>query len=246
MNIQDLFYTTEKFEWYGVEYFTALGLLSSIGAWLIWKGKNSNEKWKDVILKSISILLSSVILTWAVIEMTLGGFHVESDLPLIFCNFFALILPVFAFYRKQVLFNILYYIILAGAIQSIITPGLKLNFPHYEFLKFWTVHVFLIVFVLYLMIVFKKRPTFKGILHSLIFIQGYIVVIVLINWLLDSNYLYLNIKPEHDTLLALLGGWPWYIVWMDLILIPYFLILYLPVWLIFRKRGVKQKSTYPR
>lgn len=235
MRWSDLFYETEKFEWYGVEYFTALILLSSVGTFLIWKGTRVNEFKKNQILKAISYVLSLAIIIWAIVEVLLDRFYLVTDLPLIFCNFFALILPVFAFYRTQRMFNILYFIVLAGAIQSIITPGLKLNFPHYEFIKFWTVHVGLIIFVIYQMVVLKVLPTKKGIWQTFLFVQIYIVVIIGVNWILDANYLYLNVKPKHGTLLSLLGGWPWYIVWMDVILIPYFFILYLPVWL-FKKR----------
>ncbi len=231
MKWSDIFYNTEKFEWYGPEYFTALVLLSLVGTVLIWFGMRSSKHDQDRILKGISYLLSSAIVLWAIIEIWLGRFYLETDLPLIFCNFFALILPFFALQRTQRSFNILYYIILAGATQSIITPGLKLNFPHYEFLKFWTVHVGLIVFVIYQMVVFKMRPTRSGIWQTFVFIQIYMVIVIGINWLLDANYLYLNVRPKHDTLLSLLGGWPWYIVWMDVILIPYFFLLYLPVWI---------------
>ena len=232
MSWKDIFYSTEKFEWYGFEYFSALITLTVLGSFLVWLGMRSDDLKKERIFKGISYVLSSVIIVWAIIESSLGRFYFETDLPLIFCNFFALILPVFAFFRTQRMFNLLYYIVLAGAIQAIITPGLKFNFPHYEFLKFWTVHVGLIVFVIYQMVVFKLRPTLKGIWQTFLFIQIYMVTIIGVNWVLDANYLYLNVKPEHGTLLALLGGWPWYIVWMDIILIPYFFILYAPIWII--------------
>lgn len=235
MNWQSIFYTSEKFVWYGFEYFSALLLLSSLGAFLIWRGTQVNQSGKEYILKGISYTLSAAIIIWAAIETYLGRFYLESDLPLIFCNLFALGLPLFAFQRTQRSFNILYFIILAGATQSIITPGLKFNFPHYEFLKFWTVHVGLIIFVVYQMVVLRMKPTKSGIWQTFAFIQIYMVIVIGINWALDANYLYLNVKPAHGTLLALLGGWPWYIVWMDIILIPYFFILYVPIWF-FNKR----------
>ena len=238
MSWQDIFYSTEKFEWYGLEYFTALFFLSIVGIVLIRLGRQLDEAKKDRIPKILSFVLSGCIVIWAIIEFALDRFYVDTDLPLVFCNFFALILPVFAFKRTQRVFNILYYIILAGAVQAIITPALKFSFPHYEFLKFWTVHVGLITFVVYQMIVFKMKPTKRGIWETFLFIQIYMLIVIGINWALNSNYLYLNVRPKHDTLLSLLGGWPWYIIWMDVILIPYFFLLYLPIWL-------HKKSTHP-
>lgn len=235
MNLKDILYSTKTFVPYSQEYFIALVLFIIIGVFLVWKGKNSPEGTKPVILKFISFLLSSAIIIWAIIEILLGRFYLETDLPLIFCNFTALVLPLFAYNRRQHYFNILYYIIFAGAIQAIVTPGLKFGFPHYEFIKFWTVHVGLIVFVVYEMVVLGILPTKNGIWQTFIFVQVYVVIVIGINWILDSNYLFLNIKPEHGSLLDLLGGWPWYIVLMDVVLIPYFLILYLPVWFYKRK-----------
>lgn len=234
----DIFYSTEKFERYSLEYFTILTIYLLVGTAIIWYGNKASERSKTQLLKGMSYVISSMIIIWAIIEIALGRFYLASDLPLIFCNFFALILPLYLIYRNQFSFNILYYIILAGAIQAIITPGLKFSFPHYEFIKFWTVHMGLIIFIFFNMIVNGMRPTSKGMLHSFLFVQVYMVLIIFINWILDSNYLYLNVKPEHGTLLDKLGGWPYYIIWMDLILIPYFFILYLPVWIINKyKRG---------
>ncbi len=234
--MQDVFYTSSKFERYSNEYFVALISLIVVSITIIWYGKKASNQTRNNIQKCISYVLSSMIILWVIIEISLGRFYLETDLPLIFCNLVALLLPLYLLNRRQILFDLLYYIILAGAIQAIITPGLKFSFPHYEFIKFWSVHMGLITFILFEMIVFNKKPTFKGVFKTFLLIQVYVVFIMLINWILGANYLFLNIKPEHGTLLDSLGGWPWYIIWMDLILIPYFFILYLPSWLINKSR----------
>ncbi|GAB3338646.1 TIGR02206 family membrane protein [Marivirga atlantica] len=240
MEIADIFHTTEPFERYGTEYFLVLTFYVLAGSLLIYLGRNVNELKKIRILKSIGFILSAIIVSWIITESLLGRFNYKNDLPIIFCNFTALVIPFYFIYRKQVTFDMLYYIIFAGAIQAIITPGLKFNFPHYEFLKFWTVHVGLIIFILYEMIVFKKLPSRKGIFTSFLTVQLYVIVVFILNSIINTNYLYLNTPPDNGTLLDALGGWPYYIIWMDLILIPYFILLYLPIFLI--KRKSKQLS----
>jgi uncharacterized membrane protein YwaF len=49
-----------------------------------------------------------------------------------------------------------------------------------------------------------------------------------LNFLLDANYSYLNEKPKSASVLDLFGEWPYYILVVQLIVIPLFLIIYLP------------------
>lgn len=198
------------------------------GVITILYAKNKNERTQKKIFNGLCILLSLMIIIWAIIEVSLDRFHIETDLPLIFCNFIALLLPIYAWNRNNLLFNIIYYLIIVGTIQSVITPGLKLSIPHYEYWKFWTVHMGLLTLIFFEIIVAKKRPTFRGVFSTFIFIQIYLVLVMGLNYFLGSNYLFLNHKPHNASLLDLLGPWPYYIIIMDLILIPYFYLTYLP------------------
>jgi hypothetical integral membrane protein (TIGR02206 family) len=56
----------------------------------------------------------------------------------------------------------------------------------------------------------------------------YAAVIFPINMLLGTNFLYINGKPSTASLLDMLPGWPYYLIYMELIGIVIFLILYLP------------------
>jgi uncharacterized membrane protein YwaF len=56
----------------------------------------------------------------------------------------------------------------------------------------------------------------------------YIVVIGSINMLLGSNYMFLSGKPSMVTLLDVLGPWPWYLAWIEVIGLAVIGVLYLP------------------
>jgi hypothetical integral membrane protein (TIGR02206 family) len=71
-------------------------------------------------------------------------------------------------------------------------------------------------------------PTLKSVFKSFIGMQVYLVTMFLVNFLLGSNYFYTNRKPEAATMLDLMGDWPYYIFVVELIVIPYFLLMYLP------------------
>lgn len=236
MRWNDFFHTREPFQPYGLSYYISILVLVAIGYILIHTAKKSAEHRKEFLFRLISVVISLTIVTWGIIEVALGRFYIESDLPLIFCNLIGLLLPIFAFYKRQWLFDLLYYIIMAGAVMSVITPALKQAYPHYEAFKFWIVHGGLVIFILYQIIIFGYWPKLRGIFTSFLFIQGYLIFIIGINFLLDANYLFLWEKPTTASILDLLGPWPYYIIFMDLILIPYFFILYAPIWLIKRRR----------
>jgi len=232
--IDSIFFGEESFKMFGLEHLLSILATGIIGFLIIYNGRRQSDANQKMTLKIMSIYFSVLIILWAITEQLLGKFNIENDLPLVFCNFIALLLPIYAFNRSKILFNILYYVIIGGAIQSIITPGLKMSFPHYEFIKFWSVHSGLIIFILYEIIVLKSRPVLKGVFWAFLFVQGHVVFSYFINMLLRSNYLFLNAKPHNASFLDLLGGWPYYIIWMDVILIPYFLLFYLPF--LFRNR----------
>ncbi len=118
--------------------------------------------------------------------------------------------------------------IIAGTTQAIATPDILVGFPSFEFFRYWIVHLGLVVVILYATIVLNYKPTLKSVFKSILALQVYLIFMVLVNYVLDANYFYLNSKPESASILDYLGEWPLYIIAAQLILVPYFLLIYLP------------------
>ena len=72
------------------------------------------------------------------------------------------------------------------------------------------------------------RPREKSWFSVFLFSQILIPVVGLINWLLDSNYLYLSQKPIVDNPL-IIGDWPYYIIFIEIIALANFWLLYQPI-----------------
>ena len=72
------------------------------------------------------------------------------------------------------------------------------------------------------------RPSLKSVGKSFLGMQVYMVLMFVLNYFLGSNYFYTNRKPDAATLLDLFGDWPQYVFVVELIVIPLFLLIYLP------------------
>jgi hypothetical integral membrane protein (TIGR02206 family) len=226
---------------FGVQHGLALLFFALVGYKLIQSAKNWPQKKQVRTGIIMAFVLSATLITWTVLKIYIHGFDIKEDLPLHLCNMVSLLLPLFAVYRKQWVYEILLFWILAGTSQAMITPDLVNGFPHYHFLKYWIVHAGLVIFIMYATLIFGMRPTVKSIFKSFLALQGYFILMLLINNVLGSNYLFISHKPEQGSLLDYFGEWPYYILVAELILFPYFFLIYLPFYLT-RKKAISQKA----
>lgn len=173
-------------------------------------------------------IVSLTVLIFHLYLLSKGNYKLQTDLPLYLCSLIALLIPLFTYFRKFWMYEILLFWIIAGTLQGVITPDIANGFPSFDYFRYWVVHLGLLLIICYATIVFKMRPRFKSIFKSILALQIYVVVMVIINYVLDANYFYLNQKPQSASLLDYFGEWPYYIFITQLILVPYFLMIYLP------------------
>lgn len=235
-----IFQENFEFSLFGAHHWLALLFFILFGFFIIRWAMRQTEKvqYRTGIL--FSFFLSFVLIGWTITKIYLNGFNIREDLPLHLCNIISLLLPVFAITRKNWMYEILLFWVFAGTTQAMITPDLEHGFPHYNYIKYWIVHAGLVIFMLYATFVFKMRPNFKSILKSFFALQIYFIAMLLVNKILGSNYFFISEKPPHGSLLDYFGDWPYYILVAELIVFPYFLLIYLPFY-ITRKKTISQK-----
>tara|TARA_R100001377_G_scaffold84046_1_gene66761 strand:- start:106 stop:522 length:417 start_codon:yes stop_codon:yes gene_type:complete len=129
------------------------------------------------------------------------------------------------------MYEILLFWIISGTLQGVVTPDIAIGFPSLDYFRYWIVHLGLLTIIFYATLVLKMRPTLKSVFKSFLSLQVYAVILVGINYVLDANYSYLNRKPESASALDYFGDWPNYLLVMEAILIPFFLLIYLPFYL---------------
>ena len=205
-------------------------LIAVIFSFLLFRysKKNLNRKEQEGILHSLAIFISLTVISFHIYKIGQGGYNLQTDLPLYLCSLLGLIIPIFTYYKRNWMYEILLFWIIAGTTQAIVTPDIPFGFPSFEFFRYWIVHLGLVVVILYATMVLKYRPTLKSVFKSILALQVYVIFMVIVNYVLDANYFYLNSKPESASILDYFGEWPLYIIVGQLILIPYFLLIYLP------------------
>lgn len=165
-----------------------------------------------------------------------GYWDVSFTLPLQLCSISLLLCLVLLATNLRWVFQIVFFLGGAGALQALITPELFVGFPHFRFIQFFITHMLIIWVALYYLLVKGYRPTSKGLLHAFLFLNAAAAVAFLANMLTGGNYMFLARKPTNASLLDYLGPYPIYILSLEMIAFILFFIMYIPFGLRERKK----------
>ncbi len=204
------------------------------GVALILWAKKQNKKTQTRVGNLFTFSIAFTIIFGTFLKIYKGDFNYQEDLPLHLCSFLGLTAPLLSLTKKFVYYEVFFFLVMAGTLQSVITPD-QYNYLNFPFFRYWFVHAGLVIFMMYATFVYKMRPTLKSVWKSFLGMQVYMLLMFVLNYFLGSNYFYTNRKPDAATLLDLFGDWPQYVFVVELIVIPYFLLIYLPFYLTRKK-----------
>jgi hypothetical integral membrane protein (TIGR02206 family) len=200
-----------------------------------------NEIQKQKAIHYLAYFVSAVLISFHLYRMFFDDYNFKTDLPFYLCSLMALLIPVFTYFRKYWMFEILVFLIIGGTLQAVITPDITDGFPSFDYFRYWVVHLGLLSIIFYFIFVFQMKPKLKSVFKSFLALQAYVLFMIGLNYLLDANYFYLNEKPKSASVLDYFGEWPYYILVVQLIIIPLFLIIYLPFYLSEKRRKLLSK-----
>ena len=176
----------------------------------------------------VSAIIPILLIGWIIIRISQGLFDPKIDLPFHLCHFLAFFLPFFFYYEYKKGLRVIYFFIMAGTIQALITPDLSGANSNYIVIRYWIMHAGIVVLSLYSLIAFRLRPGWRDIWHAMVGVNIYLVFCLIINLIFDSNYFYVSHKPPVASMLDALGEWPWYILQGEFLVLFLFIILLLP------------------
>lgn len=219
-----------------LQHLVLIFILIAFGFLLIKWAKKQSEQVQIRTGNIITITISLFVIVGVILKTFSSDFDIQENLPLHLCSFLGLIIPIVSFKRKYLHYEIIFFLVLAGTLQSLITPS-SYSFLNFEFFRYWAVHAGLVIFMMYATFVYKMRPTLKSVWKSYFGFQVYMIIMFIINYFLGSNYFYTNRKPDAASMLDLFGDWPYYVLIVNLIVIPFFLLIYLPFYLTRNKKS---------
>lgn len=224
------------FEMFSTSHILAL-LLFLIGAIsiFIFRNKLKQLKWRPIEIGiALSLLFFELIFhIWLVAS---GYWDANDSIPIELCSISLMLTIILLLTRRKLIYELLLFTALLGATQALITPVLYYDFPHFRFIYFFYTHIMMIWVALYFTWVKGFRPTIWSVVKVFIFLNVLLPIVMLVNTLVDGNYMFLSHKPKTASLLDYLGPHPWYILSMEGILLSLSLI----VWLLLRKKGSKK------
>lgn len=230
---------------WSLDHTTPIVVTLAIGVICIFCAKQwLSSRQQQTFLLILSSIPLAALLFFMGVQIVTGIFDYKEDLPVHVCRLLAFIAPWAYWTKNKLWIGIIYFWILVGTFNAVLTPDLQQGFPHWEHLCYFIMHIGLVVLPLYHTIVFGHRIKYKDLWNAFIAANVMLIISLIINWLLNSNYMYTCAKPPVATLLDVLGPWPLYLASVQLIGLLLFHIVYLPFY--FLNRKPHPKTTEPK
>ncbi|GAA0322382.1 TIGR02206 family membrane protein [Bacillus carboniphilus] len=192
----------------------------------IWKEQlkaySSFLKWGLVALLVGSEIYFNI---W---NLLIDEWSLQYTLPFQLCSISIYLSTFMLITKNHRLYEIVYFLGLAGATQAILTPELFYDFPHTRYFQFFIAHIAIILSPLYMTWIEGFRINFRSVIRAFFALNAVAVVVFFINLGFGANYMFLAKKPSNPSLLDFLGPYPWYILVLEGLAFVLFLLLYLP------------------
>lgn len=149
-------------------------------------------------------------------------------LPFHVCYFLNMLMPVMMWRQSYSLFEVSYFMVMAGSLQALLTPDLQTVFPDYMNIRYFFIHIGLPQSILFAIFVYGFRPTWSSLGKAFMWMNVYLVFVSVVNLTLGTNFMYVCRKPNAPTLLDIFGDWPWYLIGGELLALVLFTVVMMP------------------
>ena len=171
-------------------------------------GINDNSR---TFLFVLAFIMISLDLSEDLVRVFTGFYSIRKDLPLQLCSIGVYLAAFTLVSRKKIFFDLIFYWGFVGATNAILTPDGNLFELRIFFFYSQAYHAALIFAVLWLMIKYDMRMRYGSILKVVISTNIIVGLLSILNYALDSNYMFLRQIPDSVSPF-LMGEWPVYII----------------------------------
>ena len=205
-------------------------------------GFKIRDKHVITFMKISSLLVLLMTLSNHIILLINDLWTLKSNLPIHLCSVSALICCFIGFTKKnQLLFEFLFYAGIIGGLLSILTPQITLYNEYYFFyIMFYFKHASIIAIPLFMRYGLNMKLTKFSWLKIFGLVNLLLLLVLPVNALIDSNYLYVSRPPMVNNPLIIedlnkVFGIPTYVFYWEIILIVLVILFYY----VFRHKTIK-------
>lgn len=186
-----------------------------------WK---QDERGRIIIGYIMAAIIAANFIGNQVFAVVTHTWDKTAHLPFHLCSLSEILAIIFLVYRKQWSYELL-ICWSAGAIHAFLTPEITEGGNLYNFWEYGIAHGMVIVAAFYATFRLKMVPSKGSWLKVFGYSQITIPVIGFINWLLQSNYMFLSQRPNANNPM-IFGAWPWYIIGLEVVVLVHFYAFY--------------------
>nr|WP_237391718.1 TIGR02206 family membrane protein [Paenibacillus dendrobii] len=201
-----------------------------------------NPRGKSIVRYALAGLLAGSEAILDIWNISKGACSPRYTLPLELCSLTLLLSIAMLLTKSRLLYGILFFAGIGGALQALITPNLAYAFPHIRFYQFFAAHILIILASLYMTWIENYRPTWKSIGLTMIFLNIAALLVGIADYELGANYMFLMHKPSTASILDFLGPYPVYLLAEEGIALFIFTIMYLLFFVLPGKRSNAGKT----
>lgn len=231
--------SVNTFTMFSTEHLSAIGVLFLCLFILYFLNKNGFLQNKHSLLfdRLFALSLLAMEIAYHLVLVQARDWTLSESIPIHLCSISLYFSFIVLWTGTKRFHHFVFFAGIGGALQAVLTPSLEVNFPDFLFIQFFYIHIGIIVTGFYILLAKGYRPTFKGIIQTMITLNVLFPFIFAVNILVQGNYMFLREKPVNGSLLDFLGPYPWYIVSLEFVAF----LLFIPQWLVFRKWNNPQK-----
>jgi hypothetical integral membrane protein (TIGR02206 family) len=192
-------------------HLAALTVLIVAAVASVWLPRRFPGRWVTIYARVLAVL---ILAGWAgeyVADALNGSWSVKYTLPLQLTDAVSLAAIIALWTRRRPAVELVYFWSFSATLQATVTPDLGRTFPNVYYFTYFDYHVGAIVAACLLVFGCRIWPRRDAAWRVFGLTLVFTAMIGVADVITDANYMYLRTKPVHNSLLNLMGPWPWYI-----------------------------------
>jgi hypothetical integral membrane protein (TIGR02206 family) len=196
---------------FSAAHLAAIGVLAVTAGLSVWAPRRHPGRWIVPVGRALALVIFA---GWAgeyFAEVIQATWTIQYNLPLQLTDAVSLVAILALLSRDMLLVELTFFWSMTASLQAVLTPDLSVAFPNVYYFTYFVYHGGAIVAACFLVFGCRLYPR-PGAVWRVYAVTLMVTAIAAVGDILTGgNCMYLRDKPEHGSLLTLMGPWPWYV-----------------------------------